>query len=250
MQNRLKWSDLKAFLDERKVPAQFVEFDNHYLIRAIDGPNSFWCELGKVTPAPEESEQEDFELNYKPYGNKTYSDTDGTVLYRLKISQKGWQYFEDYFELETSKLDSLVHKDMDNQDCSYVTVKFYDDSDQELTDQNDLDSSCVKTVIDWMPPYDYEIIGGAIRMKTQPSADLYTWVVAVPDISAQYGGSKEFLRNLNLSYLTNSLFKNDGRVPKYLKYDAVNKTNKFRIIFRHPTGLKQKVMLNFELFKE
>ncbi len=79
--NEVQWSDVKAFLDERSVPAQYIDFKNTYWILAIDGSFQVWCRISKGDPAS--ADQIDFETNYKDLANTTVTDSDGHSVVRL-----------------------------------------------------------------------------------------------------------------------------------------------------------------------
>lgn len=63
------WSTLKEFVDERSLSIQWVDIDVKYLLCAMDGPFCLNSEIKKENPA--NSDQTDFENNYKTIGNKS-----------------------------------------------------------------------------------------------------------------------------------------------------------------------------------
>ena len=82
-------------------------------------------------------------------------DVSGRVINRIAATEDGWHYQAHYIELTTGLLSNgFVNDDEDGNDLGFVTMKFYDSSDVELTTQLSIDSSCVKTVVDWMPDHD------------------------------------------------------------------------------------------------
>ena len=182
--------------------------------------------------------------------NSIQKDTDGATLARAKITQTGWGYQLHSVEVETSTLNSIYSKKADGNNFGYSTLKFYDENNLELTTQESIDSSCVKTVMDWEPDHSYEIIGGVLKQIQTPLSDIRIWIVGVPDVPANYGGSKEFVTGgLNLRYLNDQDGVNaDGRAPKKLD-PSVAHTNKMRLIVRHNAGVKHKMMMLFEIFK-
>jgi hypothetical protein len=94
------------------------------------------------------------------------------------------------------------------------------------------------------------LLGGSLKQASEPTEDIYLWVVGVPDVPEAYGGSKSFITYINLKFMgLEEGVKVDGRAPKYLSYSAQNHTNKMRLIFRHPAGTKHKMHMLFELFK-
>lgn len=184
-------------------------------------------------------------------------DSDGSPLQRVKVTTTGWHYQLHGIEFETSKLNSLYSKKADNTDYGFSTMKFYKDvsgSEVEITgddlNQTFLDTNCIKTIVDWEPTHDVEMLGGCLKQKTIPAQDVKLWVVGVPDISEQYGGSKPFVVNVNLVFIgLEDGVSVDGRAPKYLTYNATYHTSKIRMIFRHPAGFNHKLHMILELFK-
>lgn len=177
-------------------------------------------------------------------------DGDGVAFNRIKITHSGWHFQLYGMEFETAKKDSEVNTDVDGTDLGHLSLKFYDSNDQELTAQIDITASCVKTVADWEPTWDYEIIGGTFRQISVPASDVIFNCVAVPDLTAEQGGSVPFANNVNLRFVgTEDHIRADGRSPKQLAYDAVYHTNKLRFIIRHTTGLQHKIQLQMEVYR-
>jgi len=209
-----------------------------------------------LTTEPMSSEQEDlikgliYSLNDIPaevitQADQAPKDPDGSTLSRVKAASSGWTAQLHGVELEVGKLDSVI-------ESSEVTVntalKFYDDSDVELTTQEDIDAEAVKTVFDWEPAVDYEIIGGEVRIVDTMTDDIRVTVIGVPEIPAIYGGSKVMVTNINLRYFPYTPVKTDGRASKRLTYDATYHTSKLRFVFKHPVGAKLKLAIIFELY--
>lgn len=177
-------------------------------------------------------------------------DSDGSPLWRNKITTTGWNYQLHGIEFKTSQLDSIVSKKSNGTDHGFTTIKCYDADDVQLTTQETCDTSAVKTVVDWEPTHDYEVVGGLFKMAQVPESNMRLWVVGVPDIPAAYGGSKEFVSNVNLKFIgLEEGIKADGRAAKYLTYSATLHTNKLRLILIHPAGYKHDFHMIFEIFK-
>ncbi len=186
----------------------------------------------------------------------TNRDSDGSSLQRTKITTTGWHYQVHGVEFETSKLNSIESKKVDGTDYGYSAMKFYKLVDgvetlitgEELT-QEFLDANCVKTIMDWEPTHDVEILGGLLRMLSVPAQNLRLWTIGVPDVPEVMGGSKVFAANVNLKFIGLEGVDVDGKTPKYLTYNAVYHTTKIRLMFRHPAGFKHPIMMCFKLFK-
>lgn len=249
MEVKCDWESLKEFVLARSLSIQYVDYDGNYYLSAHDGNFSVSMVLSK-----EDSDNlTDFETNFKASGNSKIipTDTDGSVLNRAKTTKTGWHYQPHCIEFQTSDLGSNYNKDSDGNDLGFTTLKLYNSSNEEITSQATADLTCVKTVIDWMPNHDYEIIGGKYFHASLPAQDLRLWVIGIPDIPSQYGGSVPFSQGgINLRYVgTGNGLDTDGRSSKFLPYHAVNKTNKLRVILKHSAGFKHKGMFIWEIYK-
>lgn len=175
------------------------------------------------------------------------TDSDEASLYRLKMAPTGWTYQLASFELTTSKLNSSISLDYEGQSRGDCTIKFYDADDVELTTQGSLDTDCIKTVIDFEPTFDYEIIGGFVSALTVPTTNIRLWVIGVPDIPAAYGGTKVMANGPNFKF--KQIIETDGRVAKRMTYSETYHTNKIRFEFVHNVGLQHEFMINMEYYR-
>lgn len=231
------WPVLKSFVDAKALSIQWFDDGNTYFLKAIDG--AFWmeCELSKSNQNDYLAE---FEATYKVLGNQSFSDIDGIPFMRLKASKKGWSFWAVPIEITTSTLGTVYCKDSTGTDVPGITCKIYNNSDVEITTPGLLDvnlSTCVKTVVDFEPSFDYEMIGGALLINSNPATDIRMWIIGAPDIPAIYGGSKEFASGINLKFIApDSSFEIDGRVTKYVTYNASTHTGKLRIVLKHNAG--------------
>lgn len=240
----LDWAEFKALIDSKVLNIQFIEFSHAYHMMAFDGPFRVDCKMFKKASA----DLTDFETNYKPSGNKTFTDADGSQLFRQKAAKKGWTFGLVPIEVETSKLTGVSSKLVDNTNRSGISVKLYNASDVLITDAAD-EGTCVRTVIEFEPTYDYELIGGRCQQMAKPANDVHIWVIAVPDIAAP-NGSKEMVGGVNLCYIdpTDKVDAN-GRAAKFMTYDATYHTNKLQFTFRHTAGVNHKALLTLEMFR-
>lgn len=186
------------------------------------------------------------------YNNK---DTDGAGIVRNKAAKKGWSFWAIPVEITSSTLSgSLFCQDSSGTNIPWVTCKIYDGSNNEITTAGVLNANlnqCVKTVIDFEPTFDFEIIGGDLRINSNPSQDVRLWIVSAPDIPANLGGSKEFASGINLKFLApDSSFEVDGRVTKFLSYNAVTHQGKMRMILKHPAGLQVNMQFVVHIYRQ
>lgn len=238
------WPQFKSFVDARTLSVQWLDINDNYYLSAHDGPFTITCLIPKVLSPGEGTPQKVFEDSYKAAGNKSFSDIDGTPLARQKASKRGWSFWAVPIELTTSFLQdqAIYAKDAGGTDIPGITVKIYNAQDQEITTPGVANANlltAVKTVLDFEPAFDYEMIGGVLRIHSNPSEDVRLWIVGAPDIPAQLGGSKEFASGVNLKFLApDSAFEIDGRVTKYVTYNSQTRSGKLRVIIKHPAGLR------------
>lgn len=248
---KLNWSNFKTQIVQGGLPYRYLSIDNTYYIFAADGP--FQYETFIIQDSNED--QIDFENNFKNTAFSTFSqfDTDGAHIVRNKAAKKGWTFCSLPFEFETARLsDTLFCQDYLGNNRTFVTMKAYDNNNVEVTTPGLAGinyASIVKTVIDFEPPYDFEIIGGDLRTLTSISADMRLWIIAVPDLPAPTG-SKEMGGGINLKYLSpGNVWSVDGRVTKYATYNATYHTNKIRLILKYPAGTNENLSVVVQLYK-
>jgi hypothetical protein len=248
---KVNWSTLKAFIDARYLSAQYVDIDGFYHIKAADGFFGVECSIAKN--GSEQQNQDDFEANYKPTANKQNEpkDADGAALQRSKITKQGWTQFNCFLEIQTSFLTPKWSKTKAGSD-GWSTVTCYKQGESGLvqcSDQTDATANAIRTVLDWEPNIDYEIIGGEIRCLEKPTTDLRVKVVAVPDIPQQYGGTKYMGSGVNLKfYNSREPVVADGRTVKLLTYSNVYHTNKMRFEIDHAQGNVTDILIKMEIY--
>ena len=186
--------------------------------------------------------------------NISNRDTDGAQIVRNKAAKKGWTFCSLPIEFQTARRsDTLFSQDSAGNARSFITLKAYDVDNNEVTTDGALNvnwSTIVKTVIDFEPPYDYEIIGGDLRTLTTITADMRLWLIAAPDIPAP-NGSKEMGGGINLKYLApGNVWSVDGRVTKYATYNAVIHSSKIRLIFKYPPGTNENLQIIIQFYRQ
>ena len=184
--------------------------------------------------------------------SNTLRDESNRPLMQNTICPDGWTYQHLNFEIQTGILNCLYAKDYAGDNVPGLTLKFFDGSGNELIagTQAELDSSCVVTQLDYEPTVDFVLVGGGITHMTVPTNDLRLYVVGVPDLSAAYGGSKEFIVGLNLKFHEPKfVWDIDGRTGKKLTYDATYHTNKMRLICKHSLAENIRIKIHYETYK-
>ena len=242
---KVDWATFKNNATTRSLSIQYVEFTAYYHAIIFDGQLEIMC----LVPKDAGADCVDFETNFKNAGNKSSSDIDGVTLVRPKAAKKGATFQLNSPEFTTSTIGSLAHYDSTGANLNQCTLKFYDSNNIELTTQQDCDTLCVKTVLDFEPPFDYELIGGNARISATVNENVRLWVAAVPDIPYADGGSRMMAQNVNLRFNAPGVgIDLDGKVSKHLAYSNTLHTNKLRVTLTHPTGSKHLLAIWFYLF--
>lgn len=249
----LNWTDFKATVDSRKLKVQYHIESDIYKIYSFDS-NSIEFKTNVDLDDPAGVDQIDFETNYLSSSNTPLSDLDeaGRTITRVAASNKGTSYKAHFFDFTTSKVGSLTCKGFDGMMDMGFTTKYYKMDGTELTLQADIDTMCVKTIVNFSPMYDYELVSGTVNLIASPSENIRLWVTGgVSELGGMY--VKEFIRNLNLRYISSSeTLQTDGRASKYMKATTMGvpyNTNQLQIVVTSETpGLKHDIMMAFEYF--
>lgn len=266
-QRNYTWTAWKAVYAVKGSLFQYEDDGAIYSIWSYDGPEVHVCQIykgelpysivGSYSQEQNDADKADFEANYKAQGNQPLyqSDTDGAQIVRMKAAKKGWSFWACPIEVTTSTIGgSLYCKNSLDVDVPGVTCKIYNESNVEITTPGLLNANlntCVKTVIDFEPAFDYEIIGGALRINSNPSQDVRLWIIGAPDIPAIYGGSKEFASGINLKFLgPDSEFSVDGRVTKFIQYNSSDHRGKIRILLKHPAGVQVNMQFAVHVYRQ
>lgn len=261
--NPQTWSNFKAIcITSKGLSIQYEDLGPQYHILGPDRNNITWSiTLDKLILDPEGSgtmvanpDATDFETTVKPSANGMIPDfqldSDGATLSRVKVAPTGWNFNYRMVEIQLATVNGLVNNDQNGSAVGDATITLYDASGVVITDPA-LQGNAVKTVVDIEPPYNICVAGGALRMDTSPTSDVYLNVIAVPDIPASYGGSKVFIQNVNLSYIDGIIgLDADGRAAKQLNYSAALHTSKFRFIFTHNAGYQFWCAILMEIYRQ
>lgn len=201
---------------------------------------------------PESLEYAQYINDQSNYNNR---DTDGALITRNKAAKKGWTFLSMAIEITTSTIGGTLYcKDSAGNDIPGLTCKIYDANNAEITTPGVLNANlnqCVKTVLDFESGFDYEIIGGALRINANQSNDVRLWIIGAPDIPANLGGSKEFATGINLKFLAaDASFEVDGRVAKFIQNDPVFHSSKLRILLKHPAGNNTNMQFVIHLYRQ
>lgn len=245
----VEWTEFKDFVDARNADILKVEKGDDYYLYAQENNLQIECIINK-SPS-DTTDLDDFETNYldlcNPYRQKF--DVSGKPYARFAIAKEGNVMQTISFTFSTSTSGSLSCYKNDNSTSlgSYFTYTMYK-ADGTTTSTNIL---CVRTVIDFMPTFDYELIGGALWSKSAPLTTIKAWMTIAPGISSSLGGNHEIATGgFDISYIGGD--KNlslDGKAPKELKYNSGAGSNKIRGDFYHAAGTAHEIMIQLRYFK-
>lgn len=161
---------------------------------------------------------------------------DGRLVIRNTTANRTKNFNLKVFSFQPGVTTSVEEKDIDFSNMHDMTAVCYDVNGAVTTDP----TQAVKTVLDWEPPYNYEVIGGwvdvpPIVVGTAPDT-WYVTCIGVPDVPQAYGGSVPFVYPCDIALVTTMKVVSDGRATQYLAYNPVYHTNKLRWIFHHPAS--------------
>lgn len=179
-------------------------------------------------------------------------DSELALMSRPKTTAPGWMQQFRCFEFTTAMWNSLVSlRPDDGEPVGDCSIKFYDSNGDEITSEANI-AQAVRTEINWEAEWDFDIAGGMVVTSAEITQDVRAWVVAAPDLPAEYGGYKvNICGGLNLRFFQPGIpVTFDGRTTKRLYHSDVYHTNKLRIIMRHPAGVQARVMIIFDTYKE
>ncbi len=257
MDIRISWTDLKSFMTSRKVPLDYITLSGRYKIFSIDSNISVHTFVDITDPR--NTDQIDFEDNYQADANKSKSDTDGRPFVQNVVAPKGWGYVDFNFNFKlndkTMECESISfdgNRDIDGVDTLGGFTQTFQKSDfTKIADptQTEMDNDVHWRRIDFMPTFDFVVVGGRFGLVAKTSAHARVWCIGVPDVPKASGGSHHFMVNKSLSHITpDQSFIADGRTAKYMKYDATYKTNKMSAIFKSTPGETAHFEVNYQIY--
>lgn len=261
MEQTLTYTELKAIILQKSLPWQYRDMGDRLEIWAMDSGVLYkttvykdGAQVGGIDVAQHAADLANFTANYAAAANARLAvqlDSDGAPMSRTKVAPSGWNFQFRGVEFATSTLGSIVNRDANNVDLADATLKLYNAAGAVITDQAVADTDCVKATLDIEPPYDIYIAGGKLKFVQQPTEDVRIAVIGVPDVPAAYGGSKHFVQNVNLKFISATDGVNaDGRAAKWLQYSATLHTNKIRFVVHHPAGHKMPIAVYLEVYRQ
>lgn len=279
-QRTYAWTAWKAMYVKKSFTYQYEEYADSYLIWGYDGPEAHLCTIWKgIVPlhivngdaaysqVQNDLDKTDWETTYKTLGNAALvPSVSGVALSRGTVTRTGWHFEPRAVKFKTATYGSLNNKKADGFSVSGGTsytdavLRFFKSDGTELTKnvgeldaafQIRLDLNCTCTILDWQPAYDMDIRSGKVSIINIISNEAYVHVVAAPDLPAIYGGNVPFNSGgLDLRHMpAKTLMTFDANGAKFVAYDPVYNTNKFRIKLLHILADNFDFQVIFEHYK-
>lgn len=257
------WAAWKVAQAAKNLITQFDDDGSMYIIYGYDGPEVLFTRIWKgdiignagVTQEQNDANRTDFETNYKPTANATVEPKakDGRPATRQTTANRTTNFNLRVFSFYTARSGSVHNVNpVTDTDWGDIVYKMYDASGSLVTDPT-LSGSAVKTIIDWEPHYNYEIIGGYMDipsvLKDGSTDQWFLSGIGVPDLPAYMYGSVPYISEVNLEAITAQRVVSDGKAISYLPYKyAGYPTNKLRFIVKHPAGAQARFQMYVEHF--
>jgi hypothetical protein len=260
-----RWADFKVFVASKGLLHQFVEDENAVTPFAIDGDVAYKTILIKAPESDSypfgpdydrvanDADLADFEASFRATGNRTLEPraSDGRLTVRQSTANRMLNFKLRAISFVTASTTGL-HNVSPITDADYgdVAVKLYDAAGALTTNE----SLAVKTVVDFEPTYDYEVIGGFIdlpsSLKDGTTNQWFISAVGVPDYPPVFFGQVDFVNEVNLEAVTNQRVISDGRAVSFMPYNygGAPHTNLMRFTVKHPAGAQLRFQAYLEHF--
>jgi hypothetical protein len=248
------WSEFKKWLNGTYASLKHIWVDegDSYKVAAADERVFRTCSFNKDTDAAT-----DFENNFKcncPL--EPARSADGRQIIRVTTANQAKNFKLRAVWFYSAKLNSAKSDNpLTGSPYGDVELKLWDSEGDEITAQEN-EVNAVKTTLDFVPTYTYEVIGGWVKVPPTiidgTTDEWFISVVALPDyIEYNPSPSIDFVSRVNLEATTGTVVS-DGRATQVLPYTYVGgvnyKTNVIRFIVEHPAGNQKRFQVFLETF--
>lgn len=252
------WATWKSLQSSKFLVTQHDDDGSMYTVYGYDGPEVVLCYVWKgelvgnrgITQEQNDANKADFETNYKPTSNRPIEarTADGRAEVRHTTAKRTTNFNLRVLSFYTARSGSMHNiNPVNDTDFGDALMCNYDVSGSLVTDP-EMSGSMVKTVIDWEPHYNYEVIGGYVHTPSSlmngTTDQWYLGVIGVPDLPVQMYGSVPYISETNIEAVTTRVVESDGCAVSFLPYKFYGyPTNKLRFIFKHPPGAQQRFQI-------
>ena len=186
-----------------------------------------------------------FNTTMRLFGNVPEADA-----VRITTCRFGRKLTSRFISFATALPDSLDNTDENAVDYGDVVYSMRDAANAVTL----VPAAAVRTLIDFQPPFDYEISAGTIFLPSAlAGADENLWelhVRAAPDIPAAYGGSIPFVANNRIKWIKGQRLDLDASLNPAEVTGALSPlARKIRFTFLHPAGASSEFQVNMQVFK-
>lgn len=235
------WTQLKQFYDDNSdgTYLSYVDMGEYYYIWAtFRGQRMFIPKLLKTDAAQ-------FEASYKAKCNVNEAQE-----VRITTNRFGRRLHRRFISFTTASQGTFCNHNHLLQDQGDVTYKMLDENMQPTTVNADAET----TILDFEPPWCYEIASGAIHIpSTLAGNDDDYWefhALGVPDVPESMGGCISFIQNPHLMWSKGNILSVDSTLnPANMRYSATYHTNKVRFIVHHPKGAQSPFQVVLGMFR-
>jgi hypothetical protein len=241
---KLTWDEYTSFYDQNKTHTEmsYIEHSDRYDIWSdFRGVRVMVSNLQKSS-----TDGQEFESTYKAQANQPRFDR-----VRITTCQAGRKAHYRYIAFTTANQNAFNDDDEDGVSMGGVTYVMRD-SNGDVTTNNSL---AVRTEIQFMPTFDYEISGGKLSVPgTLAGNDENLWeafVIGAPDIPKSMGGSVRFLNNNRLKWSKGEHIMMDEQLnPAEISGAVSPVARKISVLITHPAGAQSEFQIMFKLYKE
>lgn len=227
----------------------FVVTDDFLLIAAaLDADATDFEAHHKVDGNSVSSEDDALALGfYKDLGNALSipKTKDGREINKPSTANRCTNFNQRPLTFYTAKPGSLHNVNpVTNADWADATLVLYNADGSVSSDG----AAAVKTVVDWEPHYNFEIIAGKLDIPLavrDGTTDLWWFgAIGVPDYPPMYYGQIPYIGEVNLEAAQGRVTA-DGRSISFLPYNlgGYPHTNKMRFYIKHPSGEQQRFQI-------
>lgn len=263
------WTELKAICATKTAPLQYTELAGTYVLFTVDDSIVYRCGLMTAATLGEgrfsedytreqnDADVADFEASYKAVANQSLRarTKDGRTVVRDSTANRTTNFKLRAITFYTCELVEGLHNvsPITGVDYGDVAMHLYDAGGVEITTE-ERELEAVKTVLDFEPRYNYEIIGGFLDipddLRGGTTDAWFISAVGVPDYPPEYFGSVDFISEVNIEAVTAARVQSDGRAVSYMPYQlgGMPHTNRLRFTIRHPVGARKRFQLFIEHF--
>jgi len=211
-----------------------------------------------------------FQLDWLRNRDINARDDENHLEIKQVMAKDTYHYEPRSLDFTTAKYNSLYNRKHDGNcipdgtDYGDAFMYFYNvsgvamerddydsDEDFQLALSNSV-SGCCKTVVKFIPDYDYSIKSGVLMLAEEWDYDGYVWCLLAPDIPEAWGGQAPFLAGgYNMRFFpARSYIRMDGQTTFHILQDLVYYSHVIGLVVKHDPGDQKGIQMIYEHYKE